>query len=88
MSPNFKGYETIGCVFIYLFEYDIEPPILDSVSRSPLYSIYGETIAGVTVIRAFGASTKFLRDMLRCADTVCHLFLNLSIHLLNYGAER
>ncbi|OJT13873.1 ATP-dependent bile acid permease, partial [Trametes pubescens] len=42
---------------------------LDSVTRSPLYSIYGETIAGVTVLRAFGASSKFLRDMLRCADT-------------------
>ncbi|TFK68805.1 multidrug resistance-associated ABC transporter [Pluteus cervinus] len=42
---------------------------LDSVARSPLYSIYGETISGVTVLRAFGASTKFLRDMLRCVDT-------------------
>ncbi|CEL57922.1 ATP-dependent bile acid permease OS=Saccharomyces cerevisiae (strain ATCC 204508 / S288c) GN=YBT1 PE=1 SV=2 [Rhizoctonia solani AG-1 IB] len=42
---------------------------LDSVTRSPLYSIYGETIAGVTVIRAFGASSVFLREMLRCVDT-------------------
>ncbi|KAH9916981.1 multidrug resistance-associated ABC transporter [Epithele typhae] len=42
---------------------------LDSVTRSPLYSIYGETIAGVAVLRAFGASSKFLRDMLRFADT-------------------
>ncbi|PIL23137.1 ATP-binding cassette transporter [Ganoderma sinense ZZ0214-1] len=42
---------------------------LDSVTRSPLYSIYGETIAGVAVVRAFGASSKFLRDMMRCADT-------------------
>jgi ABC-type multidrug transport system fused ATPase/permease subunit len=42
---------------------------LDSVTRSPLYSIYGETISGVTILRAFGASSKFLRDMLRCADT-------------------
>ncbi|KAE9407953.1 ATP-binding cassette transporter [Gymnopus androsaceus JB14] len=42
---------------------------LDSVTRSPLYSINGETIAGVTIIRAFGASSKFLRDMLRCLDT-------------------
>ncbi|KAL0069222.1 hypothetical protein AAF712_003585 [Marasmius tenuissimus] len=42
---------------------------LDSVSRSPIYSIYGETIAGVTVLRAFGASSKFMRDMLRCLDT-------------------
>ncbi|KAJ1311227.1 hypothetical protein OPQ81_009727 [Rhizoctonia solani] len=42
---------------------------LDSVTRSPLYSIYGETIAGVTVIRAFGASSMFLREMFRCVDT-------------------
>ncbi|EIW83220.1 multidrug resistance-associated ABC transporter [Coniophora puteana RWD-64-598 SS2] len=47
---------------------------LDSVARSPLYSIYGETIAGVTVIRAFGASSKFLRDMIRCADTNANPF--------------
>ena len=51
-----------------------QPFYLDSVSRSLLYSIYGETIAGVPIIRAFGASTKFLRDMLRCVDTVCHIF--------------
>ena len=47
----------------------------DSVTRSPLYSIYGETIAGVTVIRAFGASSKFLRDMLCCVDTVSPFFV-------------
>ncbi|KAG6812193.1 hypothetical protein H0H92_003998 [Tricholoma furcatifolium] len=41
----------------------------DSVTRSPLYSIYGETISGVTILRAFGASSKFLRDMLCCVDT-------------------
>jgi len=45
----------------------------DSVTRSPLYSIYGETISGVTILRAFGASSKFLRDMLCCVDTVSHL---------------
>ncbi|EIN08192.1 multidrug resistance-associated ABC transporter [Punctularia strigosozonata HHB-11173 SS5] len=42
---------------------------LDSVTRSPLYSLYGETISGVAILRAFGASTKFLRDMLKCVDT-------------------
>ncbi|KAJ7485641.1 multidrug resistance-associated ABC transporter [Mycena latifolia] len=42
---------------------------LDSVTRSPLYSMYSETIAGVAILRAFGASSKFLRDMLRCVDT-------------------
>lgn len=42
---------------------------LDSVARSPLYSIYGETIAGAPILRAFGASSKFMRDMLRYVDT-------------------
>ncbi|KAG9120664.1 hypothetical protein FRC07_003763, partial [Ceratobasidium sp. 392] len=42
---------------------------LDSVTRSPLYSVYGEAIAGVSVIRAFGASTVFLREMFRRVDT-------------------
>ncbi|EMD35635.1 hypothetical protein CERSUDRAFT_85574 [Gelatoporia subvermispora B] len=55
---------------------------LDSVSRSPLYSIYGETIAGVTVIRAFGASSKLLRDMLRCVDT------NSSSYYWKWGLNR
>ncbi|KAJ7108814.1 multidrug resistance-associated ABC transporter [Mycena epipterygia] len=41
---------------------------LDS-ARSPLYSMYSETIAGVGILRAFGASSKFLRDMLRHVDT-------------------
>ncbi|KAJ7685835.1 multidrug resistance-associated ABC transporter [Mycena rosella] len=42
---------------------------IDSVTRSPLYSIYSETIAGIAILRAFGASSKFLRDMLRLVDT-------------------
>ncbi|KAH8793678.1 multidrug resistance-associated ABC transporter [Flagelloscypha sp. PMI_526] len=42
---------------------------LDSVSRSPLYSMYSETIAGVSVIRAFGASTKFMKDMMSQINT-------------------
>ncbi|KAJ7065610.1 multidrug resistance-associated ABC transporter [Mycena amicta] len=45
---------------------------LDSTTRSPLYSMYSETIAGVTIVRAFGASSKFLRDMIRNVDTNCN----------------
>lgn len=41
----------------------------DSVTRSPLYTIYGESIAGVTVLRAFGAGSKFLREMHQHVDT-------------------
>lgn len=55
--------------------------LTDSVTRSPLYSLYGETIAGVGVLRAFGASSKFMRDMLRCVDTVrdAALFCNPNV---------
>ncbi|KAG8904640.1 hypothetical protein FRB99_001405, partial [Tulasnella sp. 403] len=42
---------------------------LDSVTRSPLYSMYGESIAGVVVLRAFGAGSKFLREMHQHVDT-------------------
>jgi hypothetical protein len=42
---------------------------LNSVTRSPLYSLFGETVAGVSVIRAFGASTIELKKMLALTDT-------------------
>jgi hypothetical protein len=59
---------------IFLYGHTIaEPFSSDSVTRSPLYSIYGETISGVTILRAFGASSKFLRDMLCCLDTVSQI---------------
>ncbi|KAF7343123.1 ATP-dependent bile acid permease [Mycena venus] len=51
-------------------------------TRSPLYSMYSETIAGVTVLRAFGASSKFLRDMLRHVDT------NLNPSYWTWGVNR
>lgn len=36
---------------------------LDSVTRSPLYSLFGETVSGVAVLRAFGAS-EYIDHML------------------------
>ncbi|KAL7425146.1 hypothetical protein Q5752_000834 [Cryptotrichosporon argae] len=42
---------------------------LDSVTRSPLYSLFGESVSGVAVLRAFGASTIALNHMMRLADT-------------------
>jgi len=59
---------------------------LDSVTRSPLYSLYGETISGVTILRAFGAGSKFLRDMLRNVDTNTNpYFWMLVFSLLHYS---
>uniref|UniRef100_A0A8C5BL37 ABC-type glutathione-S-conjugate transporter n=1 Tax=Gadus morhua TaxID=8049 RepID=A0A8C5BL37_GADMO len=34
---------------------------LDSVSRSPIYSHFGETVAGLSVIRAYGHQERFLK---------------------------
>ncbi|KAL7329191.1 hypothetical protein PS15p_207334 [Mucor circinelloides] len=42
---------------------------MDSVSRSPLFSNFTETIIGVATIRAFGATRQFLQDMLTYIDT-------------------
>jgi hypothetical protein len=58
--------------------------------------MYSETIAGVAILRAFGASSKFLRDMLRCVDTVrylrwyssvAHALIELQPLLLALGSE-
>lgn len=72
------GRMASGCLHAYFF--------IDSVTRSPLYSIYGETISGVPIIRAFGASSKFLRDMLQCVDTVCP-FLSCMVDLVADEAQ-
>ena len=42
---------------------------MDSVSRSPLFSHFSETIVGVSTIRAFGASRLFTQEMLTRVDT-------------------
>ncbi|KAI8640841.1 P-loop containing nucleoside triphosphate hydrolase protein [Parasitella parasitica] len=42
---------------------------MDSVSRSPLFSNFTETIVGVATIRAFGATRQFLQEMLKHIDT-------------------
>lgn len=41
---------------------------LDSVTRSPVFSYFTETIAGVATIRAFGASQQFLTVMMQTID--------------------
>ncbi|OZJ03176.1 hypothetical protein BZG36_04070 [Bifiguratus adelaidae] len=41
---------------------------LDSVTKAPIYSQFGETIVGVPVVRAFGAQAEFMEEMLRRLD--------------------
>ena len=73
-GPGFlAGILVLGVIYIYVAKVygqcSRDMRRLQSVSRSPLYSIYGETIAGAQVLRAFGAGSKFMRDMLSCVDT-------------------
>ncbi|KAK2824276.1 hypothetical protein Q5P01_021451 [Channa striata] len=41
---------------------------LDSVSRSPIYSHFGETVSGLSVIRAYGHQDRFLNHNERTID--------------------
>ncbi|KAI8979516.1 hypothetical protein BDF20DRAFT_906115 [Mycotypha africana] len=41
---------------------------MDSVTRSPLFSNFTETIIGISTIRAYGATRRFLREMLGYID--------------------
>lgn len=41
---------------------------MDSVSRSPLFSHFTETIVGAATIRSFGATRMFLQNMLKYVD--------------------
>merc|ERR550519_1464188 len=41
---------------------------LESVSRSPIYSNFGETVAGASVIRAYGLGDRFIKESERRVD--------------------
>ena len=50
---------------------------LESVQRSPLYQHFGETLSGVTTIRAYGDERRFVRDNLSRVDTQHRPFIYL-----------
>ncbi|KAH0559731.1 hypothetical protein GP486_003755, partial [Trichoglossum hirsutum] len=50
---------------------------LESVMRSPLYQQFGETLAGITTIRAYGDERRFIRDNLSRVDTHNRPFIYL-----------
>lgn len=41
---------------------------LESVSKSPIYSHFGESLAGASVIRAYGAQDRFIKESQRRVD--------------------
>jgi ABC-type multidrug transport system fused ATPase/permease subunit len=40
----------------------------DSVTKSPIFSVFGEVLAGVSTIRAFGDSTRFAKTLFALLD--------------------
>jgi len=60
---------------IYWFAQDIyratsrEVARLNSITRSPIYALFGETLNGLSTIRAYGAMNTFEGDLMRRLDT-------------------
>lgn len=47
---------------------------LESVSRSPIYAFFGESLNGVSTIRAFSAQNRYLKQMQIFIDNNLRLF--------------
>lgn len=50
---------------------------LESVQRSPLYQQFGETLSGITTIRAYGDERRFIRDNQNRVNTHSRPFIYL-----------
>ncbi|KAL2754907.1 hypothetical protein ACRALDRAFT_1043623 [Sodiomyces alcalophilus JCM 7366] len=50
---------------------------LESVQRSPLFQQFGETLSGMTTIRAYGAERRFIRENLAKINTQARPFIYL-----------
>ena len=47
----------------------IQAKRLDSVTRSPIYALFGETLGGLSTIRAYKRSSAFMKDNVEKIDT-------------------
>ncbi|KAF2361957.1 ABC transporter-like [Trinorchestia longiramus] len=65
----------IPCLIIYYFIQSLyvatsrQLKRIESVSRSPIYSHFGETVQGASTIRAYGKQTEFILDSEKRVDT-------------------
>jgi ABC-type multidrug transport system fused ATPase/permease subunit len=54
----------VGCLFLYVQKFYLrssrEVQRLDSVSRSPIYAHFGETLNGVSTVRSYGREDDFI----------------------------
>ncbi|KAF9915542.1 hypothetical protein BX616_005921 [Lobosporangium transversale] len=64
---------------------------IESVTKSPLYSHFGETLVGVSTIRAFGVESRFMEEVLVKLDNnnapyyflwMCNRWLNIRVDFM------
>lgn len=73
ITPQFLFVAVLVAVLYYLVGYfylsgSRELKRLESISRSPIYQHFSETLVGVTTIRAFGDESRFMRENLQKID--------------------
>ncbi|XP_015787127.1 canalicular multispecific organic anion transporter 2-like [Tetranychus urticae] len=80
------GIGIIGVIYAFIQKFYIASSRqlrrIESITRSPIYSHFSETITGSTSIRAYGATDHFIQECYRKVDT------NHSSFFLNIGANR
>ncbi|KAK8112179.1 ABC transporter [Apiospora kogelbergensis] len=82
VTPGFLvagGFITGAYVFVGLFYLRASRDLkrLESVNRSPLFQQFGETLSGVTTIRAYGDERRFIRENLTKINTQARPFIYL-----------
>lgn len=73
ITPQFLLVAIVVAILYYLVGYfylagSRELKRLESISRSPIYQHFSETLVGVTTIRAFGDESRFMRENLQKID--------------------
>ncbi|CCF60626.1 hypothetical protein KAFR_0L00190 [Kazachstania africana CBS 2517] len=73
ITPQFLSVAIIVGMLYYMIGYfyltgSRELKRLDSITKSPIYQHFSETLVGVTTIRAFGDESRFLRENLLKID--------------------
>ncbi|ORY72055.1 ABC transporter type 1, transmembrane domain-containing protein [Pseudomassariella vexata] len=70
---------TIMYIFVGMFYLRASRDLkrLESVNRSPLFQQFGETLSGVTTIRAYGDERRFIRENLAKVNTQARPFIYL-----------
>lgn len=73
ITPQFLTVAILVAILYYFVGYfyltgSRELKRLESISRSPIYQHFSETLVGVTTIRAFGDESRFMRENLQKID--------------------